>query len=187
MEGIQTQTTNKVTITDFCNLIDMALQNKITWKSLCSFLMDITQNLENLRQVTVVLLKKLEELHIRLLQKEMDLANESEKQSPCENVENTSEDTTFENENHHVDISYEPDKEDSLPETKTIEDDIEVLEVIEERIDAERYSKFTESEKSLEYDRPMSENNENSSRIEEVNYSGKEIDNEWYKFVTNDK
>ena len=72
MEGIQTHTMNKVTITDFCNLIDMALQNKITWKSLSSFLMDITQNLENSRQVTVVLLRKLEVLHIKLLQKDME-------------------------------------------------------------------------------------------------------------------
>ena len=55
MVGIQTHIRNKVTITDFCNLIDMALQNKITWKSLSSFLMDITQNLENSRQVTPAL------------------------------------------------------------------------------------------------------------------------------------
>ena len=63
---------NKVTMTDFCYLIDMALQTKIPWKPLASFLMDITQNLEDSRQVTIVLLEKLEALHLKFLQNEIE-------------------------------------------------------------------------------------------------------------------
>ena len=72
MEGTQTHALNKVTITDFCYLIDMALQNKIPWKSLGSFLMelDIMQSLEDSRQVMTILLEKLETLHFKLLNKE---------------------------------------------------------------------------------------------------------------------
>ena len=178
MEGIQTQKTNRVTITDFCNLIDMALQSKIPWKSLASFLMDITKNLENSRQATLVLLEKLEALHLKLLKKEklheMDLtrlANESEKQ-------NTSGNISFHNK-EYSNIADEPHDQDFLPENETIDDDdIEFLEVIEERIDKDTYSHVGQDE-----------NGENglSLGIEEMNHSVKEIDNEWYTFITNDK
>ena len=72
MEEESNNTLNKVTINDFCYLIDMALQNKIPWKSFSSFLMDITQSLEDSKQVMKILLEKLEALHFKLIKKEKE-------------------------------------------------------------------------------------------------------------------
>ena len=183
MEGTQTHALNKVTITDFCYLIDMALQNKIPWKSLGSFLMelDIMQSLEDSRQVMTILLEKLEALHFKLLNKEKlheenitQLAVDSQKQSPHENIYNIYDDNPPEIEN----ITDDFDNQDSLQETEAIENDIEVLDVIKERI---------ESDRSAEDDMQLSENDEKELGNEDVNGSVKEIDNKWYTFVTNDK
>ena len=192
MEGTQTHALNKVTITDFCYLIDMALQNKIPWKSLGSFLMelDIMQSLEDSRQVMTILLEKLEALHFKLLNKEKlheenitQLAADSQKQSPHENIYNIYDDNPPEIEN----ITDDFDNQDSLRETEAIENDIEVLDVIKERIDEDMFLEFNESERSTEDDMQLSENDEKELGNEDVNGSVKEIDNEWYTFVTNDK
>ena len=192
MEGTQTHALNKVTITDFCYLIDMALQNKIPWKSLGSFLMelDIMQSLEDSRQVMTILLEKLEALHFKLLNKEKlheenitQLAADSQKQSPHENIYNIYDDNPPEIEN----ITDDFDNQDSLRETEAIENDIEVLDVIKERIDEDMFLEFNESERSTEGDMKLSENDEKELGNEDVNGSVKEIDNEWYTFVTNDK
>ena len=185
MDEMSNNALNKVTITDFCYLIDMALENKIPWKSFGSFLIDITQSLEDSRQVMTILLEKLEALHFKLLKKEnetklhkkeiMNLDTESEEQNSFENIGNHSEDNSFDKDNH-VDISNEP-----------IEDDIEVLEVIKERIDENMFLDFNESERSPEGDMQVGENDEKDLVIEELSTPVKEIDNKWYTFVTNDK
>ena len=103
--------------------------------------------------------------------------------------ENTSEDNTYENQSH-VEIANEPDGQDFLPETETFEDEIEVLEVLKERFDEDMYPEFAENAKSFiiwEDDRQVSETDGKGLEIEEVNHSVKEIDNEWYTFVKNDK
>ena len=190
MDEVSNNTLNKVTITDFCYLIDMALENKIPWKSFGSFLMDITQSLEDSRQVMTILLEKLEALHFKLLKKEdetklhekeaMKLVSESTKQTTI------TKDDLYEIENN-VNIADELDKQNFLPEIEAIDNDIEVVEVIKEKIDDNMYLEFNESDKSSEGDMQVSENDKDDLENEEVNGSVKEIDNEWYTFVTNDK
>ena len=58
--------------------------------------------------------------------------------------------------------------------------------MIKETIDEDTYSKFNESAKSSD-DMQVSKNYEKGLGIEEANDSVKEIDYEWYTFVTNDK
>ena len=191
MDEVPSNTLKKVTISDFCYLIDMALENKIPWKSFGSFLIDITQSLEDSRQVMKILLEKLEALHFKLLKKEnetklhdkeaMKLVSESTKQTTI------TEDDLYEIKNDvNIADGDELHNQDSLPEIEAINND-EVLEVIKERIDENMYLEFNESDKSSEGDMQVSENNKDDLGNEEVNGSVKEIDNEWYTFVTNDK
>ena len=194
MDEVSNNTLNKVTITDFCYLIDMALENKIPWRSFGSFLMDITQSLEDSRQVMTILLEKLEALHFKLLKKEdetklhvkkaIKLVTACKKQTSS--VDKASKDDSYEIENY-VHISDELDNQDSLPETNAIDDDIEVLEVIKERIDVNMYSEFNESNRSSKIDMQVGENDKEDLVIEELSTPFKEIDNKWYTFVTNDR
>ena len=70
MESISSYSLIKSTTTDFCYLIDMALQNKMPWNSLASLLKDLTPNLEDSHEVIAILLKKLQTLHLQTLEKE---------------------------------------------------------------------------------------------------------------------
>ena len=70
MEEVLNHTFNKVTKTDFCYFIDMALQNKMSWTMLSTLLKDLTRTSEDSRQVISILLSKLEAVHIKLLKSE---------------------------------------------------------------------------------------------------------------------
>ena len=70
MESMSNHSLIKSTTTDFCYLIDMALQNKMPWNSLASLLKDLTPNLEDSHEVIAILLKKLQTLHMQALEKD---------------------------------------------------------------------------------------------------------------------
>ena len=70
MEEDLNHTFNKVTKTDFCYFIDMALQNKMSWIMLSTLLKDLTRTSEDFRQVISILLSKLEVIHMKLLKSE---------------------------------------------------------------------------------------------------------------------
>ena len=117
---LSNDTSIKPTMTVFCNLIGMALQNKMPWGMLANTLDCIIPSFEESKQVIIILLKELENLQVRLMKKERDEIGETSK---FEVIENTKEQV------HETD--------GFLPETETIEDDIEVLGVVKERIDEE--------------------------------------------------
>ena len=152
-----------MTMTVFCNLIGMALQNKMPWGMLANTLDCIIPSFEESKQVIIILLKELENLQVRLMEKERD------------EIENTKEQV------HETD--------GFLPETETIEDDIEVLGVVKERIDEEIFLKLdnqTNSFDAREADQVMTEINDHKLENEIVNQTTSEIDNERYTFETND-
>ena len=91
-------------MTVFCNLIGMALQNKMPWGMLANTLDFIIPSFEESKQVIIILLKELENLQVRLMEKERDEIGETSK---FEVIENTKEQV------HETD--------GFLPETETIE------------------------------------------------------------------
>ena len=164
----------KPTIAVFCNLIGMALQNKMPWGMLANTLDCIIPSFEESKQVIKILLKELENLQLRLMKKENDDMGETSKAFDL-----------VENRNEQVN-----EIDDSLPENETIEDDIEVLEVVKERIDEEMYLMLDEQTKTSdvgEADKVMTEIDEHNLDNEIVNQTISGIDNQWYTFVKNDK
>ena len=172
MEEVLNHTFNKVTKTDFCYFIDMALQNKMSWTMLSTLLKDLTRTSEDSRQVISILLSKLEVIHMKLLKNE-NIHKNIEDLGALANNEQFQE---FEVENVDKDLKGETigmiNENDNL-----LEDDIEILKVIKERID----------DNICEDDMQVNKNDEKGLGIEEAYDSVGEIDNEWYTFVTNDK
>ena len=103
---------------DFKTLIDMALQNKFSWKALGNLLKEGTLTLADYKQLVAVLLTELETLH---QMKQIDIQPEVEK--------------VLENEMTHLETSYFEDKievyqtEDQVNEIQS--EGIETLEMKE--------------------------------------------------------
>ena len=103
---------------DFKTLIDMALQNKFSWKALGNLLKEGTLTLADYKQLVAVLLTELETLH---QMKQIDIQPEVEK--------------VIENEMTHLETSYFEDKievyqtEDQVNEIQS--KGIETLEIKE--------------------------------------------------------
>ena len=68
-----------------------------------------------------------------------------------------------------------------------VDDEIEFLKVVKERVDEEMYSDFNETTKCAKNVKNLTEIHEIYSGNEETNNFVNEIDNRWYTFVTNQK
>ena len=64
--------------TDFCQLIGMALQSKMSWKVLANILEGIIPSFEESKEVINILLIELEKLQLRLMEKEKVVAKSDE-------------------------------------------------------------------------------------------------------------
>ena len=161
---------------DIRNLIDLALENKMPWNALAYLLKDTTTY--DPKQVIENLLKALEELHLKTLETDPNykesLADETENVAEERLNEETSSNFIEANKvyNDQVD-SIISDFHSIKGKSKTVEDDIKILEMVEEILN-EGTNDFEETFE----ERNLSENDEHEASIDE---------NEWYTFVTNDK
>ena len=141
--------------TDFSYFVRMALESNIPWKSLSMILKDLTPTLIETREVISILLKELEALQSTLKMKDKELALKDK--TIQENVE-----------------------QNSMPERKTIEDEIEVLEVVKESMNDDILLDMNKGTKSN--DELVNDDHDDDSGNDEESMD--EIDNEWYTFHT---
>ena len=155
--------------TDFSYLVGMSLQRRMPWETLASLLKDLAPTLEETREVISILLKELEFLQSSLQKKEKELEIFEQQK-----VEDDSQDK-----NNFLEAVHEENQQEStLSETKTIDDEIEVLEDVKESIDGKKYLDVNKAPKSYETYEHNSDDDDGSLE---------EIDNEWYTFVKNTK
>ena len=185
---------------DISYLIDMTLENKMSWIALASLLKDLFTY--DPKQVIDTLLKALERMHLKMLEKESDDSlqnvNDTEdvekerfiKETSIElngGTEVATENTAEINEDHIETLEVtEETVEEELPvvnyEPIGNENDIEVLEVVKETFDTENLFDLKKRKQYSEVnydDKYLSENEEHKE--------DDEVDNEWYTFVKNDK
>ena len=116
---------------DISNLLDMALENKIPWNALGYLLKDTTTY--DPKQVIETLLKELEKLHSKMLETdpihEESLAENVEKERFNE-VASIKFDETYKVHNDQVDSNIS-DFHSIKGKSKTVEDDIKILEMVE--------------------------------------------------------
>ena len=189
---------------DISYLIDMTLENKMSWIALANLLKDLFTY--DPKQVIDTLLKALERMHLKMLEKESDdsLQNvddtedvEKERFYKVKSIklnggtEVATENTAETNEDHIETLEVTKETvEEELPvvnyETIVNENDIEVLEVVKETFDTENLFDFKKRNQysDVNYDdKYLSENEE----CKEDDDAVLKVDNEWYTFVTNDK
>ena len=141
------------TKTDFSYFIRMALQDNIAWKSLAMILKDLAPTLIETREVIFILLKALEALKSTLKKKEKELKmfqnNGFHEKSQKNNVENHTIALATKNIlNHTKGIKEQEQSSLFEAETETIEDEIEVLDVVKESIDGKKYLDVNKAPKS---------------------------------------
>ena len=162
---------------DISNLIDMALKNKMPWNTLAYLLNEIITY--DPKQVVETLLEELKNLHRKMMEIHYDsLPNAKANVDGIEALKVNGKEII--QEGNAIDLETEIDDKEDSPnsslEIGIVDDDIEFLEVVKERVEEDADLEFNESTTSFEHN---SENYENEL--------GKEIDNEWYTFVTNTK
>ena len=127
--------------TDFSYFVRMAVQNNIPWESLAMILKDLTPSLNETREVISILLKELEALQLALKEKDKELEMYQNVDASMDNQNLTSKTKTIQ----------ENGQQCSTPESKTIEEEIEVLEVVKENmndkiiLDMNKDSKLSDS------------------------------------------
>ena len=127
--------------TDFSYFVRMAVQNNIPWESLEMILKDLTPSLNETREVISILLKELEALQLALKEKDKELEMYQNVDASMDNQNLTSKTKTIQ----------ENGQQCSTPESKTIEEEIEVLEVVKENmndkiiLDMNKDSKLSDS------------------------------------------
>ena len=186
---------------DVTYFISLALKKEISWEALALVLDGFKLTTGQYKNVVKILLKELQSLQAKL-QSNINDFSEVDFQSVVHenNLKNTEieADNPSENDNQSVVDSFEKDQpmeesnvhlEDlTNSEFKTIiaeesmDDEIEVLEVVKETFDEEVYLDCSKSYKNL-----VDENDEQESVNKETDKSWDEIDNKWYTFVKNDK
>ena len=119
------------TKTDFSYFVRMALEDNMPWKTLTILLKDLAPTLNETREIISILLKQLETLQSTLYKREKELnmyqknqKNGSSKQSQKNNAVN---------QNTHGSEQQSA----NMLEAETMDDEIEVLEVVKESIDEE--------------------------------------------------
>ena len=180
---------------DISNLIEMALQNKISWKALANILKDTTSF--DPKKVVETLLKALEKLHLKMQEKDCDYEQQKDDSFPDEDDKEDLEDEGLNDETSIewngenevvgsdrivvVDSSIAIDQSIKEYNGKTMEDGNEFLEETKETIIEEMPLNTTQGIHDFnESDKEMKENVVSSNS---TNF----IDNEWYTFVSNEK
>ena len=179
---------------DISNLIEMALQNKISWKALANILKDTTSF--DPKKVVETLLKALEKLHLKTLEKYCDYEHKDNSVPDEDDKEDMEEEgiddkisIEWNGENEVVgsdrivvvDSSIAIDQSIKEYNGKTMEDGNEFLEETKETIIEEMPLNTTQGIHDFnESDKEMKENVVSSNS---TNF----IDNEWYTFVSNEK
>ena len=169
--------------TDFSYFVRMALKNDMAWKTLAIILKDLTPTLIETREVISILLNELEALQSRLQMKEKELEKYQDSSSTTAEIQKIHmkhQKNALETEFTTGEIQ-ENEQQSSVPEDETIEDEIEVLEVIKESMNEEMYLDMNKGTKSS--DELVNEENDSDDAFESMG----EIDNEWYTFVTDAK
>ena len=147
--------------------ISLALQNKIAWGAMPIIIEGLTPTLEKSKEVNRFLLKELEKFHVKIQSLEKLQSGNNEKvteSEPC--------------------LIKNPEQGDSLENSEAIEDDIEVLEGVKEN---SQLNKGQKSPYVSEADIPLIENESHDSENDFKKHYVREVDNEWYTFVSNDK
>ena len=124
--------------TDFSYFVTMTLQNRMPWKMLSSNLFNLAPTLNETKEIILILLKELETLHLILQKKDQELSKYQSSSFTAEiqisNIEHQNK--TLETE-ITTDEIQENHQKSSTPETETIEDKIEILEVVKESMNEE--------------------------------------------------
>ena len=158
MEPIQEQA-EEVTV-NFRYFIQMAIEKKMPWNTLTHLLTDLAATPVKSKQVIKLLLQELEKW----------ITNEDDK---LKDVVTFSQNRSI-NENQSLE-SYSQDIE-------TVDDEIEVLEVVKYKLNEETSSNFNKEPSKVDmYE--IEDGVKNYAADDTV----KEIDNEWYTFISNDK
>ena len=169
--------------TNFSCFVRMALKNDMAWKTLAIILKDLTPTLIETREVISILLNELEALQSRLQMKEKELEKYQDSSSTTAEIQKIHmkhQKNALETEFTTGEIQ-ENEQQSSVPEDETIEDEIEVLEVIKESMNEEMYLDMNKGTKSS--DELVNEENDSDDAFESMG----EIDNQWYTFVKNIK
>ena len=153
------------TSSDFILYLKMALQKRLPWKTLAIIFTDVAPTLSETREIITILLKELETLHLALLPKQTELKEYQDKNQTVLDTENSIRDSLSENEmiaNNKVMELFA--KDDNKPDfLKEIENDnVEVLEVVKERMEEEMSIELNEGN-IIEDKRQVSENDEHDS------------------------
>ena len=160
----------RITKTHFSHFVLMTIQNRMSWKILASLFTELAPTLNETREIISILLKELEALQSTLEKKE-ELLEKYQKGSDSFEETGTIENAIVNN--------------DSSVETETIEDDIEVLEEVKDKINEEMCFQMEKEQTRLDVNEMSL--SENDSTNENMEQSYKEIDNEWwYTFVRNE-
>ena len=160
---------------DASYFVSKALQNSLPWTTLAMILKDLAPTLDEANDVISILLKELESLQAILQQRDTELEKYLNQSRVL--IDKTKEEKA---EEQNMALEEETNFDDTN-ETETIEDDDELLEGVEEKINEEMYLDINEGTKST--DENTTYRNENN----DLNSEKTIIDNEWYIFVTNDK
>ena len=171
--------------TNFSCFVRMALKNDMAWKTLAIILKDLTPTLIETREVISILLNELEALQSRLQMKEKELEKYQDSSSTTAEIQKIHmkhQKNALETEFTTGEIQ-ENEQQSSVPEDETIEDEIEVLEVIKESMNEEMYLDMNKGTKSS--DELVNEENDSYDAFESMGLG--EIDSEWYTFVTDAK
>ena len=143
---------NKGTKTDFSYFVRMALQDNLAWKSLAMILKDFAPTLIETREVIGILLKELEALQSTLKKKDKELEmyqnNGSSEESQKKNVETHNFGLVTESIQDNQRCIKEKEQS-SVIESETIEDEIEVLEVVKESINEQMYLDMKKGSKQV--------------------------------------
>ena len=140
--------------TDFSYFVRMALKNDMPWKTLAIILKELTPTLVETREVICILLKELEKLQSTLKKKDKELKMYQNSNFTEESQENIVE-------NHNIGMVTEsiPDNQRCInnqehnsaieTEFETLDNEIEVLEVVKESINDKMYLDMNKDSKHV--------------------------------------
>ena len=138
---------------DYSNFVALTLQNRMPWKMLSSILFNLSPTLTETKEIICILLKELEALHLILQKKDKELEKyQSDGLIPVtQNSKINDHNITLETESVPNDNKGIKEQEQSFSkESETMDDEIEVLEVVKESIDEEIYIDVNKGPKSCE-------------------------------------
>ena len=176
----------KGTKNDFSYFVDMALQNRMPWKTLASLLKDLAPTLNETWEIVRILLQELEAMKSTLQKKDELLEKYQTESDTFEEIEQN-----FSEEIDDNLLKTEAINDESVVEPEMIDDGNEVLKDFEDIPNEELYLELNEGTESSadisEHEDDVIEIDEHDSDNEIANISLNEPDNLQFVSVTNDK